>query len=215
VKLIKDYHHLSIINDIFSKKKIEYKEVSINEDLWKEKFIPFTFLFDNYGWLYKKYERKVKSKEYDIFYIKNNRPTLDGLLREKIREKLLKMSHKKCMKNCSKEQYDILLAKSKICVSTWGMGECVYDDWKAILNETILLKIDTSHVIDYYGIYNEENGYIIYYKHDLSDLEEKINHILKNYDYYLKRAKEAKQRLLEYTEERHIKDFKEIIVECI
>ena len=38
--------------------KNEYKEVSINEDLWKEKFIPFTFLFDNYGWLYKKYERK-------------------------------------------------------------------------------------------------------------------------------------------------------------
>ena len=39
--------------------------------------------------------------------------TLDGLLREKIREKLLKMSHKKCMKNCSKERYDILLAKVK------------------------------------------------------------------------------------------------------
>ena len=215
VKLIKDYHHLSIINEKFTSKEMETREININKDLWEYKFKPFTFLFDNYGWLYKSYEKKVKEKEYDIFYIKNKRQTLDGLLREKTREKLLNLPYKKCMENCRKDQYDLLLAKSKICVSTWGMGECVYDDWKAILNETILLKIDTSHVIDYYGIYNEENGYLTYYKHDLSDLEDKINHILENYDYYLKRAKKAKKRLLEYTEERHIKDFKEIIVECI
>ncbi len=229
VKLIKDYHHLSIIDEMNlvygeAAKLSPYiavepisggdlREVNINIELWGKKFKPFTFLFDNYGWLYKKYERKVKIKDYDIFYVKNGRSTLDGLLREKTRQKLKNLPYKKCMKRCRKDQYDLRLAKSKICVSTWGMGECVYDDWKAILNETILLKIDTSHVIDYYGIYNEENEYIIYYKHDLSDLREKINHILKNYDYYLKRAKVAKQKLLEFTEEKHIKDFKEIIGE--
>ena len=56
---------------------------------------------------------------------------------------------------------------------------------------------------------------MIYYKHDLSDLEDKINHILENYEYYLKKVKESKRRLLEYTEERHIKDFKEIIAEYV
>jgi len=221
VKLIKDYHHLSIIKEMnFTEEEIynynvnlnNERNINVNKKLWEEKFKPYTFLFDNYGWLYKNYERKVRKKEYDIFYIKNGRPTLDGILRQKIRDKLMVLGYNKCMKRCRTNEYDIRLAKSKICVSTWGMGECVYDDWKAILNETILLKIDTSHVIDYYGIYNEENGYIIYYKHDLSDLEEKINHILENYDYYLKRAKEGKRKLLEFTEERHIKDFKEIIV---
>ena len=182
----------------------------------KKKFSEFNYKhFDNWEYIILQKDNWLKKKEYDIFYIKNKRQTLDGLLREKTREKLLNLPYKKCMENCRKDQYDLLLAKSKICVSTWGMGECVYDDWKAILNETILLKIDTSHVIDYYGIYNEANGYLIYYKHDLSDLEDKINHILENYDYYLKKAKKAKQRLLEYTEDRHIKDFKEIILECI
>jgi hypothetical protein len=228
VNIIKDYHHLYLIKNMTFEKDIydtlnkvtgckiiemRTKISWVRKEIWNKKFKPFTFLFDNYGWLYKNYDKNNHShKEYDIFYVKNTRPTLDGLLREKTRDILYKIPNiKKMMDKCKKNEYDIKLAKSKICISTWGMGECVYDDWKALLNETILLKIDTSHVIDYYGIYNEENGNLIYYKQDLSDLKDKINHILENYDYYLKKAKEAKKRLLEFTEEQHIKDFSNLI----
>ncbi len=150
----------------------------------------------------------IDDKPIDIFYVKHHRDTFDGFIRHKIKGKLSNIyGFKKFLENCDMSTYDKMLAKSKICVSTWGLGEYTYDDFKAIMNHTVLLKIDTSHIRDYYGIFNPDNGFIIYFKHDLSDLEEKITHILSNYPYYKNRATDAKKKLLKFDRERHVKDF--------
>jgi len=192
---------------------IEYSEMKINCDDYKRINIKiFTWRFQSYGWLNQNYDlhNNISNKPIDITFIKNFRDLeLNCFYRKKIRSILDKI-HKYNIRTekCHPDEYLNIIAKSKICISAWGKGECVYDDWKGIMNNTIVLKPDTKHVKDYYGIYNPSNEMIVYFKPDLSDFIEKIEHVLHNYDIYLEKVKKAKKYLVNtFTEERHIQDF--------
>ncbi len=215
-------HHLKKIVDAFPEAlkntSYEIKKGIIdkkNFQFYKDNVKLFTFKFNAYGWISQNYckNNDINNKPHDIFYVKHHRDTIDGYYRIKIKEKLENIKNlNKFMQSCDYTKYEEELCKSKIVISTYGLGECVFDDWKALLNNCVLLKSDTSYVKDYYGIYVPENEMIVYYKTDLSDLEEKINYILSNYEFYKKKAVTIKNYLLtRFSLENHIKDFSKMI----
>ena len=79
------------------------------------------------------------------------------------------------------EQYVQNLSKSKICISPFGMGELCFRDFEAMLFGTILLKPDQSIITTSPNIYVEGETYIGC-KLDWSDLNEKIEYIMDNFN---------------------------------
>jgi hypothetical protein len=169
--------------------------------------IPFNKKFA-YGFLGKKYEKKCLKKIYDVFYVKNYREgQLNCILRKKTLDKInnLKDKYKIFTESCIKEDYERKILESKIYISTWGLGESLRDDYFCLCNDTIVLKINTSCVKDFYCLFEEDNIFH-FYKHDLSDLEEKIKLILDNYDYYYDLYNQKRKKLIKkYTKEYHVK----------
>ena len=208
-------HHNYLVKKYFPKlaQEVKTRELKINCDDYKKINIKiFTWKFQAAGWLYQNYDlhNDISNKPIDVTFIKHFRnQELNSVYRKKIRSILDKIhKYKIRTEKCHPNEYLNIIAKSKICISAWGKGECVYDDWKGIMNNTIVLKPDTKHVKDYYGIYNPSNEMIVYFKPDLSDFIEKIEHVLHNYDTYLEKVKKAKKYLVNtFTEERHIQDF--------
>lgn len=169
--------------------------------------IPFNKKFA-YGFLGKKYDKKKLKKKYDIFYVKNYRGgQLNCILRKKTLNKInnLKDKYKIFTESCSKEEYENKILESKIYISTWGLGESLKDDYFCLCNDTIVLKINTSCVKDFYGLFEEDNIFH-FYKHDLSDLEEKIKLILDNYNFYYDLYNQKRKEVIEkYDKEYHVK----------
>lgn len=206
---------MKIFNEINIENKTN-KYIAKNQYDFYDKYIHiWTWKFNAYGFLYMNYDKnnEINNKPIDVFYVKNYREnTIDCLYRKKIHEIINQMKLKYKNLNfytepCNSDIYLDKLSKAKICVSCYGMGECCYDDWKSIINNTILVKPDTSYVKDYYGINNEFNEMINFFSIDLSDLETKIIDILNNYDIFKQKAIIAKQKLLQFDEEKHVKDF--------
>ena len=151
--------------------------------------------------------KHLNKKIYDIFFVKRFREgQLNCLLRKTLEQVLkLKNKYKICYDSCSKDEYKIRLAQSKICISTWGLGESLNDDYFCILNDVIVLKVDTTFLKDFYGLF-EENNIFHFYKLDFSDFESKIDNILNNYDDYYKLNKKKRKKIIKkYDLEYHIK----------
>jgi hypothetical protein len=79
-----------------------------------------------------------------------------------------------------KSQYFNLLSNSKICISPYGYGEIAIRDIEAILAGCLIIKPDMSFVDTSPNIYNED--ICVFCKPDYSDLNEKIEYILSNYN---------------------------------
>lgn len=90
------------------------------------------------------------------------------------------------------EEYIETMLSAKIVVSPWGLGEWCFRDFEAIHCGALLIKPDTSFVESYPDIYQNYTTYIPC-KPDFSDLEEKVNYILKHYAKFKKIRKRAKQ----------------------
>jgi hypothetical protein len=75
------------------------------------------------------------------------------------------------------------LRKSKICVSPLGLGEICFRDFEAITSGALLVKPNMDHLETWPNIYIPGVTYVDV-KWDWSDLEEKLKHILKNWDSY-------------------------------
>ena len=86
--------------------------------------------------------------------------------------------------------------KSKIVVSPWGFGEYCWRDFEAIHCGAVLIKPDTSFIQAIPNIYQNNKTYVPC-KPDFSDLEEKVRHILNNYDAYTSMRKRAKKLLVD------------------
>lgn len=171
----------------------------------------FTFRFHSYGWLGMGYEREISYlKTYDVFYVKRYRKTIDGYLRRWIESIIRNESNiNSYLGPCDDTQYIDELCKSKLCIAPWGLGECVFDDWKASINGVILLRPRTDHVIDYYGIYDSQSNYALReFELSRASLLEQVYEILENYEYFSGLATEYAYDLRKtFTLERHIKDF--------
>ena len=82
-----------------------------------------------------------------------------------------------------KQEYIQKLYQSKICLSPFGMGEICYRDFEAMQFGTLLMKPDQSCVQTCPNPYIENETYISV-KPDWSDLNEKIEDIVSNYNNY-------------------------------
>ena len=105
------------------------------------------------------------------------------LHRKGLWDKLSRMKSKYSMltEKMDFQTYMEKLAQSKICISPFGQGELCFRDFEAMLAGTILIKPDQSNIITSPNIYVEGETYIGC-KHDWSDLEERIDYVLNNFN---------------------------------
>jgi hypothetical protein len=75
------------------------------------------------------------------------------------------------------------LARSKICISAWGLGEICWRDYEAITHGSIFVKPDMSYLETWPDIYIPWETYVPV-KADWSDLEDTILEVLNNYEKY-------------------------------
>ena len=78
-------------------------------------------------------------------------------------------------------EYLQALYNSKVTVSPYGMGEICFRDFESMQVGTILIKPDQSRIISKPDVYIENETYIPC-KLDFSDLNEKIQYVLDNFD---------------------------------
>ena len=216
-QLCSNSHYKYKISKIYPKKNKEIIYTKYYNNL--DKYFCFTIPYSqktSYGILtnqwkpYRKFICEKKKKEFDIFYVKHYRgDTYNSIYRKKTLDQLNKINkdnkYKLYTQECSKIDFYDNLLKSKIMISVWGIGESLIDDYFCVHNDVIVLKVCTSHLKDFYNLFEKDNLFH-FFNIDFSDLEEKINMILNNYEYYYKLHNEKRQKIInKYNEEYHIK----------
>ena len=78
-------------------------------------------------------------------------------------------------------EYFKYIALCKVLVAPFGYGEMAPRDLESAQLGSILIKPDMSHVDTYPNVYIDDNTYIAC-RHDYSDLEEKIEYAIENFD---------------------------------
>lgn len=112
-------------------------------------------------------------------------------------------------------QYFEELKKSKIILSPFGLGEITLKDFETFLTGGLLLKPNMDHMITWPNLY-KENQNVIFFNWDLSDLEDKIEYCISNYDEVIKIANNGQKDYFRYIGKKtsafeFIKHFKGII----
>ena len=96
-----------------------------------------------------------------------------------------------------KDRYIKELLNSKIVVSPWGYGEACFRDFEALYLGCVLLKPKTSYVTGAQDIYIN-NKYYVECEIDFSDLHEKVDMILQNWDNFMDMRVDSKNMLIEW-----------------
>ena len=92
---------------------------------------------------------------------------------------------------------------SKIIIAPIGYGEMAPRDLDAAQFGAILIKPDMSFVDTVPNMFEDKKTYISC-KHDYSDLEEKIQDILENYDNYLYLIDNARKKFEDIMNPKHL-----------
>jgi hypothetical protein len=101
------------------------------------------------------------------------------------------------------DEYYRRVTSSKITLAPFGYGEMAPRDIEAAMFGSILIKPDMSYVDTAPNFYINNETYIVC-KHDFSDLEEKIEMILGNYQNYSYIIDNARKKLLEIMDPSNI-----------
>jgi hypothetical protein len=101
------------------------------------------------------------------------------------------------------EEYYNRMFNSKIIFAPFGFGEMAPRDMEAAMFGSILIKPDMSHIETAPNIYVDNETYISC-KHDFSDLEEKINMILGNYENYTYIIENARKKIVDSMNPEHL-----------
>jgi hypothetical protein len=214
--------------------KLKNDEEPLSE--YEDKLMVFSFRPTQYSfWTLINNEKKLiiidkyinNIKEYDIFYCKHQRNTVDGIARKYLLDVKLPLLQQKnyninIFEKLDSYEYTNFLSRSKIVISPFGMGERVEDDLTAPLYDTIVIKPNCDYVYSYENLFNNKkfNKYhkiqftqhIVFCKPDFSDLEEIIDNILNNYEYYLNITKKYKQECIDYIKtNKYENDFIEVL----
>lgn len=114
-----------------------------------------------------------------------------------------------------KGEYMKMLKNTKIVLSPWGFGEACYRDYEAMYMGCILLKPDSSYVKCWPEIYLNNKTYVPC-KPDFSDLQEKTNYIIQNWN-ELKdmRQRNANMLIEHYNTNVIAKHIAEVIKRCV
>jgi len=103
----------------------------------------------------------------------------------------------------SQNEYYDRLFNSKIILAPFGAGEMAPRDIESILFGNILIKPDMRHIETAPNIFEDMQTYVAC-KHDFSDLQEKVDMILRNYENYSYIIENARKRLLQLMEPHHL-----------
>lgn len=110
-----------------------------------------------------------------------------------------------------KDDYVDLLKHSKIVISPWGAGEWCWRDYEAIYSGAVLIKPDTDFVHAAPNLY-QTNTFYVACKADFSDLQDKIAHVVNNYEKFTDMRKRARDLLINhYNYERIAQDLAQAI----
>ncbi len=211
------YYHLTKILDAFPQ-AVSFTDYEPIQKVMKRENVElyagikiFTWRFHTYGWLGQGYERDIhQHKDIDLFYVKRYRKTIDGYFRREILDRVTKIRGlAKYTAPIDVREYVDTLCRSKIVIAPWGLGECVWDDWKASINGVLLLRPNTDYVDDYYGIYASGRiKNLHYFDADLSNFESCVDHILGDITRLHELAQDTRAALRsDYNLRRHADDF--------
>jgi len=96
----------------------------------------------------------------------------------------------------SQQEYYERMFNSKIIVAPYGYGEMAPRDLEAAMFGCVLIKPDMSYIDTIPNVFESDKTYVSC-KHDFSDLEEKIEMILLNYEDYYEMINAARAKFVE------------------
>lgn len=105
--------------------------------------------------------------------------------------------------NTTGQKYKETVKNARIMVSPWGLGEWCHRDFVAAYSGSLLIKPDTDFVTDHADFYRSGQTYVAC-KPDFSDLQEKVDQILSDYDAYLPMRKAARKCLVSHFDDSKI-----------
>lgn len=154
-------------------------------------------------------------KKYDVFCVVRDKAGIQGFSRSRAKRIVASMKNIKSLTNpLSSGDYKDKFVKSKIAVTSWGHGEWIHADGYSFISGVIIIKPDTSWVDMYPDLYQNDKTYIAC-KPDYSDLEEKINMVLSNYDSYKEMRIKNREMIMNVSEQDLTKRFCDEIKEAI
>jgi hypothetical protein len=98
----------------------------------------------------------------------------------------------------SKSEYIKESKNSKVMISPFGWGEVCYRDFECFINGSLLIKPDMSHLETFPNIFTPNETYIPI-NWELTDLEEVLEQVFRNYPEYLDIAQNAQKRFIDHT----------------
>jgi len=129
------------------------------------------------------YPSKESNYEYeyrlDRYYDKFRKPCVD--IAHELKYNVAKLNNGI---KVPESEYDRRLANSKIILAPFGYGEMAPRDIHSAVYGSILIKPDMDYIETNPNIFKKDETYIAC-KHDFSDLKEKIDEVLGNYQNYL------------------------------
>jgi hypothetical protein len=134
---------------------------------------------------------------YRVSMNKSERYCYQRKLVVKCLDKLNTILNSKYGTKVSKKQYMLEMENSRIIISPYGWGEICYRDFEAIINGSLLVKPDMSHINTFPNIFIDTKTYIPI-AWDISDLEETLVEIKKNPRNYKEIAFNAQELLKPY-----------------
>lgn len=118
----------------------------------------------------------------------------------------------------SRQQYYRELEASKMVISPFGLGEITLKDFEVFLTGGLLIKPDLTHMETWPNFFSDKKT-MISVDWDLSNLEQQIQEIIKDYRAFIDIAKQGQAHYREYiggdkASEIFCEHFKEIIETC-
>ena len=188
-------------------KKIKSVIWDFHSSYWSKRCIPFKNMTKNIDF--------DAPREYDVFCVVRDKPGIQGWARSRAKRIVQKMKGIKSLtKPLERNDYRNKLIQSKIGVACFGHGEWIHQDSYCFISGVVLIKPDTSYVDMYPDLYQNNKTYISC-KADYSDLQEKINMILSNYDDYKEMRIRNRKMILDITEEHLTKQFCDAVKDSI
>jgi hypothetical protein len=207
-----NYHSKLIFETEGIKCDYEKPNIHIEEELFQKVELWYNFASYDMMDAYIKSKNVISSnRQYDIgFY---------GTTVYSDASRAITIHRKKCLarikklKNCrhdlsskrvkGKQNYINNITKCKIGISPWGLGEKCYRDFEVIYGGGILVKPDTSFVVDWIDSYDPKNKFYIPCQIDFSDLQQKLDDIKRNWKAYTNFRRSARERLIKQCWNEH------------
>ena len=151
-------------------------------------------------------------KQYDVFCINRPKAGIQGFYRQKASDIVKKLPNT-LTQPIDKKDYPNRLASSKIVVCSWGHGEWLHQDGYCMFAGCIIIKQRCDYVKMVPDLYTEQR--IVFCEPDFSDLEEKIDYILKHYDEYKPMLESNRKFITEWSREKATVEFCKEIKEVL